>query len=311
MITGFKGERGYSAYEVAVRNGFVGSEKTWLAQLGTSTGAKQESITYVTKSEEEKTFNLPESYNSNSILDVYVDGVKMSTENYTVSDTSLTFNTPIQKTGARVEITVTTMSITNLPLVEEINESSTNNTAVGAKTIFELKKELEDLIGKANDLIEKKVPKGGKEGQVLAKKSGDDDDTEWVELDWLNKTYPIGSIYMNVDNKNPNDLFGGKWERLPDRFLLGAGNTYVAGKTGGEPTNTHNHFSLTSFDGKNFYSTVTDSDQKKTRTVMKKHAIIVPTEINEKIQTREDATYDETISIMPPYLVVYMWKRTA
>ncbi len=311
MITGFKGERGYSAYEVAVRNGFVGSEKTWLAQLGTSTGAKQESITYVTKSEEEKTFNLPESYNSNSILDVYVDGVKMSTENYTVSDTSLTFNTPIQKTGARVEITVTTMSITNLPLVEEINESSTNNTAVGAKTIFELKKELEDLIGKANDLIEKKVPKGGKEGQVLAKKSGDDDDTEWVELDWLNKTYPIGSIYMNVDNKNPNDLFGGKWERLPDRFLLGAGNTYVAGKTGGEATNTHHHFSLTSFDGREFYSTVTDSDPENTRTVKKKHAIIVPTEINEKISTREDATYDETISIMPPYLVVYMWKRTA
>jgi hypothetical protein len=32
----FKGERGYSAYELAVKNGFVGTEKEWLAQLITN-----------------------------------------------------------------------------------------------------------------------------------------------------------------------------------------------------------------------------------------------------------------------------------
>ena len=45
--------------------------------------------------------------------------------------------------------------------------------------------------------------------------------------------YPIGSIYMSVNSTNPSTLFGGTWVQLKDRFLLGAGDTYTAGDTGG------------------------------------------------------------------------------
>lgn len=41
-----------------------------------------------------------------------------------------------------------------------------------------------------------------------------------------NKVYPVGSIFITLDDKNPADLFGGEWERLEDRFLLGFGSTY-------------------------------------------------------------------------------------
>ena len=34
---GYKGERGYSAYEIAVKNGFVGTEEEWLEQIISST----------------------------------------------------------------------------------------------------------------------------------------------------------------------------------------------------------------------------------------------------------------------------------
>lgn len=34
---GYKGERGYSAYEIAVQNGFVGTEEEWLEQIISST----------------------------------------------------------------------------------------------------------------------------------------------------------------------------------------------------------------------------------------------------------------------------------
>lgn len=44
-------------------------------------------------------------------------------------------------------------------------------------------------------------------------------------------------------------FFGGNWERLYDRFLVGAGDTYGVGQTGGEASHTlttwemptHNH----------------------------------------------------------------------
>ena len=49
---------------------------------------------------------------------------------------------------------------------------------------------------------------------------------------------------MSVNAANPGELFGGTWERIKDRFLLSAGDTYAAGNTGGSakatlPSHTH------------------------------------------------------------------------
>ena len=35
--------------------------------------------------------------------------------------------------------------------------------------------------------------------------------------------YPVGSVYMSINNANPKLLFGGEWERVEDHFLLGTG----------------------------------------------------------------------------------------
>lgn len=61
--------------------------------------------------------------------------------------------------------------------------------------------------------------------------------------------YPVGRIYMSVNATDPAKLFGGTWERIKEKFLLGAGDTHTAGSTGGEFENTlkieeippHNH----------------------------------------------------------------------
>lgn len=53
--------------------------------------------------------------------------------------------------------------------------------------------------------------------------------------------YPVGSIYMSVNSTSPATLFGGTWEQLKDRFLLAAGSTYSAGSTGGSSTMAHTH----------------------------------------------------------------------
>ena len=69
---GFKGERGYSAYEIAVQNGYEGNEQDWLATLGTSSHLTQETASY-TATEGQTEFNLPSNYTSNAFVDVYVD----------------------------------------------------------------------------------------------------------------------------------------------------------------------------------------------------------------------------------------------
>ncbi len=64
--------------------------------------------------------------------------------------------------------------------------------------------------------------------------------------DWLNKVYPVGSIYMSASDVNPSTLFGGTWEKIEDKFLLSSGSSYsatydsngFANKTGGEATHS-------------------------------------------------------------------------
>ena len=46
--------------------------------------------------------------------------------------------------------------------------------------------------------------------------------------------YPVGSYYWSKNSTSPNELFGGTWEQIKDRFVLAAGDVYDVGVTGGE-----------------------------------------------------------------------------
>lgn len=89
----------------------------------------------------------------------------------------------------------------------------------------------------------------GTSGLVPAPAAGDQEkylkgDGTWSVVqqrsssDIVNLIYPVGSIYMSVNEASPNTLFGGIWEQLKDKFLLGAGDTYTAGDTGGAASHT-------------------------------------------------------------------------
>lgn len=73
-------------------------------------------------------------------------------------------------------------------------------------------------------------------------------------LDQLNRLagqlYPVGSIYMNVNNVDPSAIFGGSWERMPSgRMLINSGDGFNLNEVGGEKEHrltedelaSHNH----------------------------------------------------------------------
>lgn len=145
----------------------------------------------------------------------------------------------------------------------------------------------------------------------------------------LNFVYPVGSIYMSVNETNPSMLFGGTWEQLRDRFLLGCGDTYQNGAMGGEATHpltisempSHNHTATTNTTGAhrhgyNGWWSYAAGNAKGSIA-------------NERLSDSERfdpfnsaGAHSHTVTInntgdgqahnnMPPYLAVYMWKRVS
>ena len=50
----------------------------------------------------------------------------------------------------------------------------------------------------------------------------------------FNEIYPVGSYYYSSNDINPSKLFGGKWEEIKDRFIIGASDKYKVNSLGGE-----------------------------------------------------------------------------
>lgn len=66
------------------------------------------------------------------------------------------------------------------------------------------------------------------------------DNMDIIDSAFLSHVYPVGSIYMSVNNADPGTLFGGTWEQLKDRFLLGVGDNYpTAEATGGAASQSY------------------------------------------------------------------------
>lgn len=301
-MLGFKGERGYSAYEIAVQNGFIGSEKDWLAQLGVTNAYEHKSIVYQTSTENQSVVDLPSEYITNSMLSIYVDGLRLNETEYTIDTTTrkIILSKPVESIGTTIEVLITLMTTANLPIVTEITESSTNDVVPSGKCVYSIKSEMNKKIDKV------KVPTGGLKDQILFKNTNADNDVGWGSL--FDKVYPIGSIYMSVSNISPSTLFGGTWKQIEDRFLLATGKNYLVGEMGGEASHKLTEEEIPSH--KHSYSS-SDLNTTGKGWVFGNGGTVQLYSEGYKNSYTGALGGGKTHNNMPPYLVVNMWQRTA
>ena len=141
----------------------------------------------------------------------------------------------------------------------------------------------------------------------------------------MDNIYPIGSVFITTNTTNPSTYFGGTWERIRGRFLLAADDSaYKIGKTGGEAEHTltvdetpyHEHISknysknwnagIDIPSGKSYASSYIDSTGSWNFNGTS--GVISGGEINEMANT-SGIGGNQPHNNMPPYLVVYIWKR--
>lgn len=166
----------------------------------------------------------------------------------------------------------------------------------------------------------------------------DDYDTRITALEnfrqtFLNTVYPVGSIYISMNETDPNTLFGGTWERISGRFLLGCGGAgpgannstqfgtlttaqevwfsdLQPGSTGGEYSHTlsvaempeHTHGTYGQYPRIND-STVSGTDYGHTTTTTWWFRSVA--------SSVKPTGSSQSHNNIPPFLTVAMWKRTA
>lgn len=128
----------------------------------------------------------------------------------------------------------------------------------------------------------------------------------------LDDVYPVGSIYMSANATDPANLFGGTWQRIQEQFLLAAGSTHAAGSTGGEFKHTLTVDEMPSHGHYQRVGNTNGTGSTPGRYVPFGESTLAIT-WPESTPTTETgyAGGGAAHNITPPYLAVYMWRRTA
>ena len=127
---------------------------------------------------------------------------------------------------------------------------------------------------------------------------------------FLNLCWPIGSYYWTNKNNNPEDLFGGEWEKIEGRFVYAADNKRKVDSTGGEervtlsvdeiPSHQHAPSGGGSFiKYKNNYSCNREGGGDNKNFL----------EHGETFSNTSSTGGGQSHENMPPYIAAFCWKR--
>lgn len=157
----------------------------------------------------------------------------------------------------------------------------------------------------------------------------------------LNLIYPVGSIYMSTKNTDPASIFGGTWERITGKVLVGVNESdsdfSTVNKTGGSKTHVHttqaHTLTIAQIPSHSHATSNTAYNFALAKSSVKASGFTVPSGVAQNTTfSSTDGTSSFTTSAntgnaglnqshshgdtgassnLMPYQTVYMWERTA
>lgn len=284
---------GKSAYEIALLNGFEGTEAEWLASLkgekgDKGTGASVISTEYIGQDEN----------GGNIYMQTFDDG------------STSTFTAPKGVKGDKGDQgDIGNTGVDGTPCTHYWDGTTLYISSASGESSADLKGEKGDKGDRGEQGIQGEQGVQGEQGNRGEKgEQGEQGDPGIVDY---NVVYPIGSIYMSTKNVSPASFIGGSWTKIENAFLLGASSKYSAGSTGGSADAVlinHVHSIYDQAGNKIRFGTTGNSWGYN---VAAGSYASTGTDVTMLAGNPEGGVSDGTGKNMPPYLAVYMWKRTA
>lgn len=135
----------------------------------------------------------------------------------------------------------------------------------------------------------------------------------------FNSVYPIGSVYITTKSSSPSELFNGTWELIQDCFLYASGKLSVEDAGGSKkitrenlPTNITGEILTNSNGGAN--GIIDNNNSGMFTPAYPTTNASYATGTYSSGEGYRGLKFDlggKGEDYMPPYLVVYMWKRVA
>ena len=144
----------------------------------------------------------------------------------------------------------------------------------------------------------------------------------------VERDHPVGSLYISENPTSPAELYGGTWERIEGKFIMGASDTYPAGSTGGSATHYHDYkirFSWNNgavvgyhqsaiapynYQKESYYNSTGESDK------VGEGYTLVNTAASDASAERNSPNYvvygsTSSSDTLNPYYSMYIWRRVA
>lgn len=157
------------------------------------------------------------------------------------------------------------------------------------------------------------------------------DGTKYIEgqdLTSWKKIYPVGAVYISYNSTSPASLFGGSWTQITGAFIRAATDV----NTGGSDSIDHQHYQTLGMDENSGKITMVPwtkltnksisgiaglpntqtftSNGTGTMTIDRQRFTPSDSAFS-NATSRFDATSRATLSTMPAYQDLYVWRRTA
>lgn len=129
----------------------------------------------------------------------------------------------------------------------------------------------------------------------------------------VERDHPVGSLYISEKPTSPAELYGGTWERIEGKFIMGASDTYPAGSTGGSATHTqtvnevapHKHDVITLLNN-SVIKSVTYKGYANSYGMEK-----IADDNDYNVETQKNSEVATPMNILNPYYSMYIWRRVA